>query len=232
MVRAVALACVVLLCAGTGPAQERSFAVILKGTYTTASELFPAPDAADPVVRASSLALDGIPGGGLEVRYLLSDLNLAIGVSVEYLAGTTPRRIDGLPADVTADDGFRAVPVELTGYFTLPFSGRSFAVHMGGGGGVYFGRRILRIGGAEAAPVEESPGFGIHVGAGVSWRPAAWTAIFADLKFRDLQFETVSAFRDATVTVDGRIINLPREPFPARVSTTGMVIEVGVAFPL
>lgn len=226
--RAVLLWTAFLVCAGTVAAQDRAVRILVKGTYTTASELFPAPDAADPVERAFSLPLDGIPGIGLEVRYALTDLHLAFGLSVEYLSGTLTRRLDGLPPSVTVTDGFRAMPVELTGYFTLPFSGPSFSMHMGGGVGMYAGRRILRAGDAEASPVEETPGFGIHVAAGGTWTPLPWGAVVAELKFRDLQFETTSAFRQSTIIADGRLVSLPREPLSARFSTTGMIVQLGV----
>ena len=95
--RAVLLSSAVMLCVGVVSAQDRAIAVLLKGTYTTTSELFPSPNAQDPLERSSSIVLDGIPGGGVEVRYMLPDLNLAVGLSAEYLAATAPRRFTGIP---------------------------------------------------------------------------------------------------------------------------------------
>ena len=62
----------------------------------------------------------------------------------------------------------------------------------------------------------------------MSWKPFTWGSVFGDMKFRDLQFETVSAFTEPTVTVNGQVFNLPQVPLPARVSTNGMVVQVGI----
>lgn len=209
--------------------QDQSFAVVLRGNFTTGSELFPEPNSPDPAARARSLSMNGIPGAGLEFRFFPRGADVAVGLSADYLSTSENLRIAGLPRTVPAEDGYRVIPVELTGYFLLPFSNSSLGAYMGGGAGAYFGRRVTRIAGVEALPLTRKAGFGIHVLGGVLLRLSAFVSLHADMKFRDVQFETTTVFPVAQTVYDGIPVALDREPRVSRVHVDGIVFQLGTA---
>ena len=209
--------------------QENTVAVVLRGNFTTGSELFPDAESADPVARAHSFTLNSIPGVGLEIRYTLPRTNVAVGLSADYLRAGNSLQIPGLPSSVPAEDGFLVIPVELTGYFLLPFSGSSFGVYMGGGVGGYFGRRIYRIADVEAQPLSQGQGFGIHVLGGVLFRISGILALLGEMKFRDVQFESTTAFPLSQTIYNGIPVTLDREPQVSIVHVDGIVFQIGIA---
>jgi hypothetical protein len=211
-------------------AQDRTLALIARGHFTTGSELFPASDSPDPVERARSYPIDGILGGGLEVRYFPPGTSLAFGLSADYLRADSDVRISGIPASVPAEDGFRVIPVELTGYFLLPLSSTSFGVYMGGGLGAYFGRRIFRIADVEARPLDGGNGFGIHVLGGVQMQLSGALSLLAEMKFRDVQFQSTTAFPVASVSYRGIPVTLDRARMSSTVHVDGIVFQIGTAF--
>ena len=130
------------------------------------------------------------------------------------------------------EDGYRAIPVELTGYFMIPFSTKKVGIFIGGGAGLYFGKRTYRLAGVEAPVVESSPGFGIHVLAGLSYSFTPWISLVGEMKFRDLQFTSSNAFSVPQITYNGAVITVGQEPFASRVNTDGIVFQLGVAYTL
>ncbi|MEK7249834.1 MAG: hypothetical protein AAB209_05355, partial [Bacteroidota bacterium] len=111
--------------------EGKSFSVSLKGSLTTGSQLFPNPNSSNDSLRAAFFSLKDIWGYGIEVRYRFPETDLAIALSADYLRTTQSRLTDIIPED----DGYRVIPVELTGYFIIPLSGETIGVYMGGGAG-------------------------------------------------------------------------------------------------
>jgi len=218
-----ALVAPVALHAGDGP-----FTVVLKGNLTTSSLIYVSPDAADPVAQGNTFDLSGAFGYGAEVRYRLPESNIAIALGADYLSSSGTSTLTG--TDIPTKDGYTALNVELTGYFILPLSGERFGVYMGGGGGVYFGNRTYSLGGVEAASVQNTPGFAIHVVGGISYRFLDAVQALFELKFRDLQFSSVSAFNVPAIRYQDTVIDVGTAPFPSRVETDGMVLQLGLAY--
>ncbi|MBI4536117.1 MAG: hypothetical protein HY708_07550 [Ignavibacteriae bacterium] len=232
MGRAGAVVASVLLTGGfaTLHAQERPFTIAFKGNVTTGSQLFPNPNSADPLERAQFFPLTGIFGYSVEARYQIPETDIAIGLSADYVRTTEPQSIRlSSTRSVPVEDGYRVIPVEVTAYFILPISGPTFGIFMGGGGGAYFGRRIYKIGGVEAVPIDQGHGFGIHVLGGLSYRISELVSIIGEMKFRDLQFEASNAFSTPTVTFENTVINVSQEPFTSRIHTDGIVFQLGAA---
>lgn len=219
----------VLLCVGACLARsgDMPFWVIVKGNLTTSSQIFLNPDALDAVARSQSFQVTNFYGTGAEIRYRIPESNVAIGFSTEYVRARGLSTLEG--TDIPLEDGYIVVPLEATGYFTIPFSGERFGVFMGGGAGAYFGRRIYRVGGVEAHLVDSTPGFAIHVLGGVSYR--FWDMIDAlfEMKFRDLQFQSVNAFTQSSLLSNGVAVNVSTVPFKSRVETDGIVFQIGLA---
>jgi hypothetical protein len=224
--------CALLLAASArSDAGDHRFTVLLKGNLTTSSQLFLNPDAADIIAQTQSLALTDFFGIGAEVKYRLPETNIALGISADYIRARATSSILAFPRrSIPTEDGYTVIPVEFTGYFIIPFSGETFGVYMGGGGGFYFGYRRYRLGDTEAPVVSKKPGFGIHVLGGVSVR--FWGPLEADfeMKFRDLQFESENAFPSSPVRYNGTVINVSTKPFKSRTQTDGIVFQLALAF--
>ena len=209
--------------AGDGP-----FAVVLKGNLTTSSLIYVTPDAPDPVEQGNTFNLSGAFGYGAEVRYRIPESNIALGLGADYLSSSGTGTLNGTAIPTT--DGYTAFTVELTGYFILPLSGERFGVYMGGGGGAYFGNRTYSLAGVEAASVDNTPGFAIHVVGGISYTFLEGVQGLFEMKFRDLQFSSVSAFRVPAIRYQDTMINIGTAPFRSRVETDGIVFQLGIAY--
>lgn len=208
--------------------QESNFSISLKGSLTTGSQLFPNPNSPDEARRAQFFSLENIWGYGVEVRYRFPESDLAIALSADYLRKTAGSSIRTATTVVPVADGYRVIPIELTGYFLIPISGESFTIFMGGGVGTYIGRRIYRVGEVEAQTVDQGHGFGIHVLSGVGYRVYGPLSLVAEMKFRDLQFNSVNRFDKAQVEYNGTFVNVGTQPFESRVHTDGVIFQLGV----
>ncbi len=219
----------VFVLAPTIRAEGRYFSIAVKGSLTTTSQLFPNPNSPDEVQRAQFISLKDIWGIGVEVRYRFPETDLALALSADYLR-TTQRSSIRLSGNRTipVDDGYRVIPVELTGYFLIPLSGETIGVYMGGGGGAYFGRRVYRIGSVEAPSTNHGVGFGIHVLSGVSYRFTDMISAVAEMKFRDLQFTSVNQFSSSTIRYGSTVVPVSTLPFESRVHTDGIVFQLGI----
>ena len=227
--RMITLFLCAMLFAGLHPAsaQESGFSVALKGNLTTASQLFPNPNSADDFSRAQFFAIEDFFGYGIEVRYQIPETHLAAAVSADYIHARLDRTIGSPP--VPAKDGYRVIPVELTGYFIIPVSGPTFGVYMGGGVGAYFGHRVYEVAGVEARTTEPGQGFGIHVLGGVSYHINEWFGFHFEMKFRDLQFKTSNQFSTASTIYNNTFVMLPQGPFASRVHTDGVIFQIGTS---
>ena len=209
--------------AGDGP-----FSVILKGTLTTSSLIYVTPDAVDPVAQGNTFDLTGTFGYGAEIRFRIPESSIALGLSTEYIRSSGTDVLGG--TSIPVKDGYTAIPVELTGYFIIPLSTESFGVYMGGGAGMYFGTRNYSIAGVEAATVQNTPGFAIHVLGGVSYRILNSVRGIFEMKFRDLQFQSVNQFQEQVIRYQGTAINVGTQPFNSRVETDGIIFQIGLAY--
>lgn len=224
-----------LLCVAgeSGRAQERTFSVCLKGNLTTSGSLYPNPGATDPMARAQSYGFADFFGYGFEIQYNIPGTNLSLGVSADMIRSTQTRTvIVAAQRAVQEDDGFRIIPVELTGYFRIPITEGSFGVFMGGGVGVYYGERQYSLAGLNAPVVSSSPGWGIHVLGGIRYHLTDRFSLSTELKFRDAHFESTNTFTRSQVRYGDMVVNLPQKPFLSSIHTDGMVVQLGAAFSL
>jgi hypothetical protein len=212
-------------------AQEKNLTIAFKANLTTASRVFTDPNSSDAFRRGQFFSLEDFFGYGIEIRYLLPETNLAFGISSDYIRTTTTQSLRlSTSRAIPVEDGYRVIPIELTGYFLIPLSGQTFGVFMGGGVGGYFGRRLYKLGNTEAPTTDLGRGFGIHVLGGLSYRFTDWFSLTAEMKFRDLQFQTTNQFSTPVVNYNGTIISVNRTPFDSRVHTDGIVFQLGTAF--
>ena len=209
----------------------RDFTVLVKGNLTTSSQIFLNPDAADIITRQQSLALTDFFGVGVEVKYHISETNIAVGISADYIRARASTSLPVYPRqEIPVEDGYTVIPVEMTGYFIIPLSGETFGVFMGGGGGLYFGKRTYLLGETEAPLLDSTPGFGIHVLGGVSYRIFGGVEAVFEMKFRDLQFESRNSFKESSIHYNNLVVNVSKQPFKSRTQTDGIVFQLGIAY--
>lgn len=207
--------------------QERPFSILFKGNLTTASRLFPHPNSPDAFERSQYVALEDFLGYGAELRYQVPGTNIALGLSSDYIHATSTELVRVGSSLVPLQVGYRVIPVEVTGYFLIPVSTRTFGLFMGGGMGVYLGSQVYKLGDTEAPGINRGRGFGIHVLGGMSYRFTEWFALVGEMKFRDLQFTATNQFSSPSISYNGSLLAAPRTPLDARVYTEGIVFQVG-----
>ena len=203
----------------------------VNGSLTTSSKLFRQPDDFDDLVSSEFLPINNVFGFGIDVRRRFQENRLQVGLSIEYLTKTESINDQSFTGNfIRIKDGFTAVPIELTGYFAIPFSSDRVEMYMGGGGGMYLGRRNYQYGNVRARTLQTGDGFGIHVLSGVRYELDRKVALRAEMKFRNVQFRTENSFPDSTSIYYSDGVALPDGPFPSRISIDGMDLTVGIVF--
>ncbi len=216
------------LLGNTTKAQESLYSLGVTGSYTNSSRLYNKPDASDEISRNQYLSLDGIFGVGFDVRRTFSESRIEIGLAVEYL-----RKIENFSSrygalSIPSQTGYWTLPIELSGYFIIPFSTVDLRLYIGGGAGVYIGQRTYSIAGQSAETISSKPGFGIHVVTGMEYNILPWFGIRSEVKFRDLQFESTHQFTSPSVVYQGVTVPLSQAPARSRVNVDGMLLDAGI----
>ncbi len=218
-------------------AGNRPFSVELRGSYTTTSKIFFNADAVSEFERNRFFSVDNIFGLGVDVRRDIA-YNLKLGFSIEYISASSPFTegedkqtvLDqtGQDLQLQLDDGYQLIPVELSGYFVIPFSGDRVKVYMGGGVGFYLGERKLKGAGITTRTVEKDTGFGIQVMTGVDYFLTPMIGLRGELKFRDPQVESTNRFPDEPVEYRGRSILIDQRPFRSKINIDGITFNLGI----
>lgn len=209
-------------------AGENRWSVSLFGTLTTSSKLFPNPNAKDEFLRGEYSAINPVFSAGADVRADIPATGLTFGLGAEYItrrtAGSVPNTVSAIPVE----DGYTAVPIELSGYFRIPVGGETISFYMGGGMGVYFGHREYRYAGVPATTLSREFNAGIHVLSGLEYRAGPGISLRSEIKFRNVQLESVQEFPDAVTIWEGTTVPLPRETLRSRIQIDGMNISLAV----
>ncbi len=210
------------------------FSIGINTFYTTTSKVFLFPNSSDKILRNTSNHIDNIFDYGMEFRYRFSE-NIIFGLSAEYIKATqTGTNITGFAGNSTvainAEDGFEVVPVELSIYYVLPFSTDDFKFLMGGGGAVYFGNHIRKVGTVEVNNFSRDFAYGIQVSVSMEYLVMSHISIQAGLKFRDPDFRVTSQYRNKSVLIGGKIITFPQSKFDSRINIDGVTFMLGVYY--
>jgi hypothetical protein len=221
----------VFLSASTLVAQESYYQVALYGSFTTSSKLFQRTSDADENIRTQFLPLNDIFSVGIDVRQKVEAFDIQIGLNVEYLSKTESFTVPiSSNKTIPVIDGFTAIPVELSGFFVIPVGSEVFQIYMGGGGGVYLGSRRYEYAGANAITIERKPGYGIHILSGAQYRLTPTFSFRSEIKFRDVQFETVNRFTQPYTFYRGTAVTLDPLPFSSRITIDGMALNFGLVY--
>jgi len=215
---------------------SKRFSIHIYGTYVSSSELQENPRSSDPIERDATIELDGGFGYGAEIIYDpgIYDLGIKLYLSSEFL------KIDQRDLEMLFDNGAQRdkvkmreelilIPVELGVKWLLPVSGRDLKVYIGGGGGVYFGKRTRYLGSLESSMLEAKPGFSLNVLSGIEYFFARNLSGDAELKFREAFFDVESKFNESSIIINGT--NYPiSNPFYSRLIVDGVRISLGINY--
>jgi len=228
--RAVLVLIVSIALAGPAVAQG-VYSLSLVGSVTTSSKLFRNARASDELLRGAFIPLNGVYSLGLDLRRVIEQDRVQLGLSIEYLSASQEFSLsDPLTSEqVPARDGYSVVPIELTGYLQIPIGTDGLRVYMGAGGGLYLGGRQYEEGGASAVIVERNLGYGIHILSGIEVALSPALSLRSEVKFRDIQFNTVNRFTSSTTIVNGRFVPLDEKPLFSRTDIDGMTVSLAVA---
>jgi hypothetical protein len=217
-----------------GAERYAKYSIALNGIFTTTSKLYPTPEAAEEDLRTQNIEFNDLFSLGLEVRRQLGTESVELGVGVEFLrtskAGFASGPGGNPAVQLPIEDGYRFVPIELTGYFIVPFSTDKVKFFMGGGVGFYYGDRMYRVINTAAQTVESQMAFGIHVLTGVDYFIDRLFSVRGEVKFRDPQFDVTSKFSNTQVQYEGRTYRLSQQPFVSRINLDGLVVKLGIVF--
>ena len=212
-------------------AQDHPYSLGVFGSLSTSSKLFYNPENQDEFIRNQFLPLDNSLSEGVDVRRFIGPLSISLGISVEYLSKTQLfTHLLSQSNAVPVKDGFVAVPIELSAYFRIPVGSDILQLYMGGGAGAYLGARRYEYAGVQAPAVERRSGYGIHIISGLQYFVRPSLSLRSELKFRNVQFETVNQFRQPSTVYQGNVIPLDQEPFTSRVTIDGLTLSLQLAF--
>jgi outer membrane protein W len=194
-------------------AQESTYSVFFKFSYTTSSKIFLHPNSPDILLRGTYLSVDNIYGYGVDLRRKVSDTRMQIGLAVDYIS-----KMENFDRTRTKD-GFWALPLELTGYFYIPVLEGDVKIFLGGGLGYYLGERTYYLSGTKAPVIDKCPGAGIHILGGVDYYFNKNFGMRSQLKFRDVQFKTTSKMLESNLG-----------DLESQINIDGMTLEIGVVY--
>ena len=208
----------------------KKFAFTVNYMYTTTSKLYLQPNSSDEIVRGTHENLDAINSYSGEISYRVLD-EIVIGLSAEYMKKTFLNRnmtLGGMRIEM--NDGYKLIPVEMTVYYTLPFSTDLFKFFMGGGGGLYFGEHIRKLGNVTSTTETRKIGYGIHVTVGLDYIINKMLAVRGQMRFRDPEFEMKNKYSSTIVNYGDRTFLLSSDTFSSKVNIDGISFLLGVVF--
>ncbi len=127
-------------------------------------------------------------------------------------------------------DGFELIPIELSIFYFLPFSTEDFKFFMGGGIGVYTGKRTREFGTAKFIDVNSDLGYGIQVGVGMDYMILNNISVRGELRFRDPDFRITNKYDTNIVVYEGRTFTINQSEIPSKLNLDGITFRLGFAF--
>lgn len=214
---------------------DHSISFTVNYNFTTSSRLYLFPNSIDPMLRENYDELKNINSYSAEVKYRINQ-PFAVGISFEYLEKThgTKFTFSGSDGSKTssAEEGFSVIPIEITGYYILPFSTEKFKFHMGLGGGIYFGNHIRRIKNVEFETVSRQFAYGIHVNVGMDYMINDYLSVRTEMRFRDPQFEVESKYNKKLLQIDDAYYVLPENSMSSKINVNGLMFSLGLTLHL
>lgn len=204
------------------------FALSANYSYNTTAKIFLTPDAEHILDQNNYFELEGINSYSFELRYRLNE-SIIFGLAAEYMKGSG--KGNNLNSTLfVVKDGFELIPIELSIFYFLPFSTEDFKFFMGGGLGVYTGKRTREFGTAKFIDVNSDVGYGIQVEVGMDYMILSNISVRGELRFRDPDFRITNKYDTNIVVYEGRTFTINQSEIPSKLNLDGITFRLGFAF--
>jgi outer membrane protein W len=230
------LVLVLFLCTAVvlGQSGDKYISIGINGVYTTNARDYLNPNSSDPVIRNHAFELSGILNPGIDIRYRISD-EIILGLGTEYMRSTSEGPnltafVGNSTVTINVKDGFLLIPIELSGYYILPFSTEKFKFLMGGGVGYYYGNHIREFGNVSVSTVKRDFAYGIHVSVSMDYLLLDYLTIHSEMKFRDPQFKVENAYNRLEGDYNNQKVMLPQRTFYSKEDVNGITFILGLSF--
>jgi len=206
--------------------------IAVNAVYTTSAEIFLNPNSSNSEVRNNSFTLEDIWNPGIDIRYKFTN-EFILGLNIEYVNKTANALnltafIGNQVFVFEVEDGYSAVPIELTAHYFFPFSTEDFKFMMGGGLGYYIGEFVRKFQEVELEITQRKFALGLHVSASMDYIIIENLAARFEMKFRNPQFTVTSKYSKTEVTYKGNVIELPENAFDTKVDIDGLTFVFGL----
>lgn len=218
--------CLFFLLTVTVTAQRDGHSVAFYAGFNDHGRIFPYPQSPDHAQRLYSEDLSTAWSTALSWRYHFAP-SVALNVRGDFVSA-----IDEETDQVGSRHvrGFRFLLLESSILFSLPFSTARFDSYIGGGAGVYTGRRVYSVAGIEARHVSADPAVGIQVLIGAEYLLSDFFGLRLEVVFRDPQIGVENRFPQSSVTSGGIEYPLQTEPFRSNINLNGNAYTLGVCY--
>ncbi len=203
------------------------FSLSVTYSYTNVAKMFLYPNSTNVVLKESNVPFHDIFSYAGELRYKITE-SIFIGLRAEYIKKTELGRNLSDPRFIV-NDGFEVIPVELSGYYYLPFSTEDFKFFMGGGFGVYFGKHIRELGDAGLEKVNQKFAYGIQVQVGTDYMITDYLSARFEMRFRDPEIVVTNKYTKEIVNYNGQILKVSQDNFDTRININGVTFTLGMA---
>lgn len=224
---------IILILTAFSQAQNK-FNISLNGSYTTSAKIYLSPNASDPEIRNRSFPLSSFFSNGAELRYSLTD-NIKISLNIEYLTSKESGNnlvvlSDNSATVIDVEDGFNLIPIEISGFYLLPFSSEVFKMYMGGGFGYYYGELLRNFSDISVSTINRKSSYGIHVVISSDYLINNYIGIRSELKFRDPQFTVTSEYNKQNTNYNGNNIFIGQKSFDSKINVDGVTFTLGLVY--
>ena len=212
---------------------NKKFSIGINGVYTTTAQIYLNPNSSDPILRNYAFEISDIFDPSIDLRYKIAD-EIILGLSTEYMRATSAGpnlTVFSGNSTVTIDvnDGFLLIPIELSGYYLLPFSTEKFKFLMGGGAAYYYGKHIREFGDAKVTTTGRDFAYGIQVSVSMDYLLRDNFTIHSEMKFRYPQFKLKSTYDNQNVNLNGQQIFIAQKTFDSKIDVNGVTFVLGVS---
>lgn len=211
------------------------FSLGINGLYTTTAKIYLYPNSENVVQRYAYNGISDIFDYGANLRYRLIE-DLILDLNVEYMEknniGDEEKFLvigEGIEY-LKMNDSFKLIPLELSLYYILPFSGERFKFFMGGGGAAYFGNFSRNAGSINTSVEKRRFAYGIQVGVGFDYLIKDNLAAKFEMKFRDPEFTITSIYNENSGTYGGKQIQILEKQFDTKINVDGVTFAAGLSY--
>lgn len=206
--------------------------IAVNAVYTTSAEIYLNPNSSNSEVRNKSFTLENIWNPGIDIRYRFTN-EFILGLNLEYVKKTAyaPNLTAFIGNQVfvfEVEDGYSAVPIELTAHYFFPFSTEDFKFMMGGGLGYYIGEFVRKFQEVELEITQRKFALGFHVSASMDYIIIENLSARFEMKFRNPQYTVSSKYSETEVMFEGNVIELPENAFDTKVDIDGLTFVFGL----